>query len=239
MKIHTILSGITILFSLTIAACRTGAAPTPDTMMSHETPTVDAMMSHETPTSDAMMEHETPTADAVMEHETPTPDAMVAHETPASGASMEMADWLGTPLVDARTSQNFKISDFSGKVVLVETMAVWCPTCFAQQKQIQSLHEMLNGNADFVSVSLDIDPNETSDILAKYMNANSGFNWMYAIVPTDLARKIGTTYGDQFLNPPSAPILIIDRHGIAHPLPFGVKSADMLMKAVQPYLDAG
>ena len=228
MKIHNILSGITILFSLTMAACGTGAAPTPDAMMSHETPTVDAMMAHETPTADAMMAHETPTA-----------DAMMAHETPTSGASMEMADWLGTPLVDARTSRNFKISDFSGKVVLVETMAVWCSTCFAQQEQIQSLHEMMNGNADLVSVSLDIDPNETSDILTKYSNANTGFDWSYAIAPADLAREIGKTYGDQFLNPPSAPILIIDRHGIAHPLPFGLKSADVLMKAVQPYLDAG
>jgi thiol-disulfide isomerase/thioredoxin len=150
---------------------------------------------------------------------------------------MEMADWLGTSLVDARSGQAFKVSDFTGKVVLVETMAVWCTNCFAQQQQIQSLHGMLSGNADFVSLSFDIDPNETLEILKKYTDANSGFSWMYAIAPADLDRTIGQTYGDQFLNPTSTPILIIDRHGIAHPLPFGLKKAEDLMKAVQPYLD--
>ena len=44
-------------------------------------------------------------------------------------------------------------------------------------------------------------------------------------------------YGDQFLNPPSTPIVVIDRHGEAHPLPFGIKSADDLMQAIQPFLE--
>ena len=55
----------------------------------------------------------------------------------------------------------------------------------------------------------------------------------------DVAREIASLYGDQFLNPPSTPILIIDRHGVAHALPFGIKSADDLAKAIQPYLDEG
>ena len=156
----------------------------------------------------------------------------------ASSGSMEMADWLGASLVDARTGKSFRFSDYSGKVVLVETMAVWCTNCFAQQQQIQSLHGLLGSNTDLVSVSLDIDPNETQDILTKYVNTNSGFNWMYAIAPATLAREFGQTYGDQYLNPPSTPILIIDRHGIAHTLPFGLKSAQDLMQTIQPYLDA-
>jgi cytochrome oxidase Cu insertion factor (SCO1/SenC/PrrC family) len=173
----------------------------------------------------------------MMMHGTVTPDAMM-HGTVTPGAStMEMANWLGTSLVDARTGRGFKLSDFSGRVVLVETMAVWCTNCHSQQQQIQNLHGMLSGNADFVSVSFDIDPNETPDILKKYVDNNSGFNWMYAIAPAGLARTIGQTYGDQYLNPPSTPILIIDRHGIAHTLPFGLKSAEDLMKTIQPYLD--
>lgn len=238
MKPRTILISVTLLFSLTMAACGTGAAPTPDAMMSQATETAEAMMMHATETPEAMMSSPaTETAEAMMMHATATPEAMM-HDTSTPGtASMEMADWLGTSLVDARSGRAFKVSDFTGKVVLVETMAVWCTNCYAQQQQIQSLHGMLKDNADFVSVSFDIDPNETPEILKKYTDANSGFNWMYAIAPADLARTIGQTYGDQFLNPTSTPILIIDRHGIAHPLPFGLKSAEDLMKAVQPYLD--
>jgi thiol-disulfide isomerase/thioredoxin len=251
MKNLYILPAITILASLMMAACGTGPAPTPDAMMSQATSTPEVMMAHMTDTPDAMMTHATGTPDAMMAHTTDTPEAMMTHATMtpeammpqgttgpgASSGSMEMADWLGTSLVDARTGRNFKISDFTGKVVLVETMAVWCTTCFAQQQQILDLHAALGNNSDLVSVSLDIDPNETQDILMKYVDSNSSFNWEYAISPAALSREFGKTYGDQFLNPPSTPVLIIDRHGIAHPLPLGIKSAEALMKAVQPFLD--
>ncbi len=32
-------------------------------------------------------------------------------------------------------------------------------------------------------------------------------------------------------------MLIIDRKGVAHPLPFGIKSAEELLQALQPFLD--
>ena len=53
----------------------------------------------------------------------------------------------------------------------------------------------------------------------------------------DVAREIGNLYGAQFLNPPSAPMFIIDRHGEVQPLPFGVKSAADLQKALEPFLN--
>jgi len=33
--------------------------------------------------------------------------------------------------------------------------------------------------------------------------------------------------------------LIVDRHGVAHPLPFGIKSVDELFEAVNMYLQEG
>jgi hypothetical protein len=33
-------------------------------------------------------------------------------------------------------------------------------------------------------------------------------------------------------------MLIIDREGVVHTLPFGVKSADSLLDALQPFLDS-
>jgi hypothetical protein len=32
-------------------------------------------------------------------------------------------------------------------------------------------------------------------------------------------------------------MLVIDHNGEAHPIPFGLKSADELMKFIQPFLD--
>jgi cytochrome oxidase Cu insertion factor (SCO1/SenC/PrrC family) len=194
------------------------------------------MMEKETPTPDAMMEKETPTADAMMPHETPTADAMMSKETPAADAMMEAPAWYSASLTNAVTGQTFTINDFKGKVVLVETMAIWCSTCFRQQGQVKALHDMLGQRDDFVSIGLDVDPNEDSASLKSYVEKN-GFDWLYAVATVDVAQDISKHYGDQFLNPPSAPIVVIDRHGEAHPMPFGVKSADDLLQFIQPFLD--
>jgi hypothetical protein len=85
---------------------------------------------------------------------------------------------------------------------------------------------------------LDIDPNENEAILKTYVNSH-GFDWTYAVAPASVAREIGNLYGDQFLNPPSAPMFIIDRQGHVHLLQFGVKSAQDLKAAVEPYLQQG
>jgi thiol-disulfide isomerase/thioredoxin len=216
--------------NMTMSAAATSTAimgnPTEEMMA---TPTEGVMM-HGTATAEAMMGKSasemlaTPTADTMM-HDIATPQAM-----------MEPPSWFQASLTNVNDGSAFTINDFAGKVVLVETMAVWCPTCKRQQEQITSLQSEMGMNPDLVTISLDIDPNENAAILQTYAGDN-GFDWIYAVAPKDVARDIGNLYGDQFLNPPSTPILIIDRHGEAHPLPFGVKSADDLMKAVEPYLN--
>ena len=149
---------------------------------------------------------------------------------------MESPAWYSASLTDVNTGEAFTINDLKGKVVLVEAMAVWCSKCFSQQTELKALHASLGERDDFVSIGFDIDPNEDAELLKTFVTTN-GFNWRYVISPADVSREIASLYGGQFLNPPSTPMLIIDRHGIAHPLPFGIKSADDLMKALQPYLD--
>jgi len=151
---------------------------------------------------------------------------------------MEAPDFFSASLVEVTSGEPFKIEDFKDRVVLVETMAVWCSVCLRQQREVVALHEMIGENDDFISLGLDIDPNENANDLRAYV-ANNGFNWIYAIAPVDVAREIGQLYGDQFLNPPSAPMFIIDRHGEVHLLPFGIKSAEQLYKAVGMYLEGG
>jgi thiol-disulfide isomerase/thioredoxin len=223
MKSILRLRDIIVLGAVALAACAPQPTSTPGAMMEKETPTVDAMMGQETPTADAMMKSKTPIAEATMES---SPEA-----------AMPAAEWLGTPMTNVITGQEFKVSDYQGKVVLVETMAVWCTKCRSQQEQIRKLHQDLGDRkAELVSISLDIDPNEDAQYLAAFV-AQTGFDWIYAVAPAELSRTLGLTYGNQFLNPPSTPILIIDRHGAAHPLPFGIKSADELRQVIQPYLD--
>jgi hypothetical protein len=208
-----------VLMAVILSAC--GGAPTTEAMM--EKPE-DSMMEEKSPTPDAMMGHETPTA-GVMSDAAATPQAMM--ESPA---------WFSAAMTNVNTGASFTIQDFKGKVILVETMAVWCSNCLRQQGQVKALHEALGQRDDFVSIGLDIDPNEDASRLRSFVSAQ-GFDWVYAVAPADVSRELASLYGDQFLNPPSTPMLAIDRHGIVHPLPFGIKSADELMQFLQPFLD--
>ena len=225
MKTKQILFNMVLLMAFLVSACSGAATPTADTMMEKEVPTAEAMMDKATPTADVMMDKETPTADAMMSKETPAPDAM-----------MEAPAWYSASLTNASTGQAFTINDFKGKVVLVETLAMWCSNCKKQQGQVKALHDLLGERDDFISLGLDIDLNENAADLKGYVESN-GFDWMYAIATKDIAQDLSKHYGDQFLNPPSTPMLVIDRKGEAHPLPFGIKSADELLKFIQPFLD--
>jgi thiol-disulfide isomerase/thioredoxin len=206
-----------ILLAMILTACGSTKA---------QQPAITQSAMPEQPTK-VMMDHATP--EAMMEQSTPEAMADQTAQAPS---------FFTTALTDVNTGQKFTIADWQGKVVLVENMAVWCTTCLRQQGQIQALHGLLGARDDLVSLSLDIDPNEDMEDLKAYTTGH-GFSWVYAVAPQEIAREIGQLYGDQFLNPPSAPIFVIDRGGAVHLLPFGVKSAEDLRKALEPLLSEG
>ena len=138
--------------------------------------------------------------------------------------------------MDATTGETFTINDFRGKVVLVETMAMWCSNCLRQQKEVRELHNLLGERDDFVGIGIDVDLNEDLVRLADYTQ-NNGFHWYYSVANQDVLSGISESLGGQFLNPPSTPIVIIDKDGNMHPLPFGIKSVDSLLSAVELYLN--
>ena len=164
---------------------------------------------------------------------------MAENDAAADEAASELSPaYFSAELIDASTGETFTIDDFRGKVVLLETLAMWCSNCYRQQSEVKLLHEKLGPRTDFISLGLDIDPNENLADLKGYVEDN-GFDWLYAVAPLDVARELGQLYSAQFLNPPSTPMLIIDRNGDVHTLPFGIKSADQLLEALGPFLDEG
>ncbi|NSW53898.1 MAG: hypothetical protein HPY85_15465 [Anaerolineae bacterium] len=186
--------------------------------------------------------------------ETQTDDLMAAtaadsNETPAAdmdaSATPTMSDdgvitpaFFDTSLTDVNTGETFRISDFSGKVVLVENLAMWCSNCKKQQDQVKLLHETLGVDSDLISIGFDVDPNENADDLKRYTESN-GFDWIYAIPPQEVLTEISQLLGANFLNPPSTPIFVIDRKGGVHAMPFGVKSAEDLQAFIAPFLAEG
>lgn len=145
-------------------------------------------------------------------------------------------DWFDVELTDVQTGQIFTMNDFAGKVVLLETMAVWCPTCILQASYVYKLHHQLGNPEDLISVSLDVDLNENADDLKEYI-AQYGFDWRFAVSPLEVDRALSNLYSAQYMNPPLAPMLIIDHQGIVHLLPYGLKDTETLQKMVEPYLN--
>lgn len=240
-----LLAALTVLAACAPAAVAPAAMPdkmaagTPEAMMDDKTGTTtpDAMMDDKmgTATPDAMMDDTmaTGTPESMMDDKmgTATPDAMMDDK----GGMMDAPAWFGAALTDVHTGETFMLGDFKGKVVLVETMAQWCPKCLEQQRQVQALREQLGARDDLVVLGLDVDPNEDAATLKTYIEGH-GFDWLYAVAPAEVAREMAQLYGDQFLNPSSTPMLIIDRDGEVHALPFGIKSAADLMQALEPFL---
>lgn len=112
-------------------------------------------------------------------------------------------DWKDVVLKDVITGENFKISDFKGKPILLESFAVWCPTCRQQQDKIKELHSQI-GEA-VVSISLDTDPNEDEQKIIGHIN-RYGYNWRFAISPKELTKGLIDEFGISVVNAPSAPL---------------------------------
>jgi thiol-disulfide isomerase/thioredoxin len=84
--------------------------------------------------------------------------------------------WKSAPLTDANSGKNFTLGDFSGKVVVLQFMAVYCQYCLAEAHQLVSVQQNFAGNAQatgqVVVVSVDVDPNENLAQLRAYVSQN-------------------------------------------------------------------
>ena len=149
---------------------------------------------------------------------------------PAVPAEEPGTNWRDIEIRDVATGEVFKISDFAGKPIVLESFAVWCPTCTQQQKQIKKMREQ--EKEDIIHVSLDTDPNEDRDIIQGHITRN-GFDWLYVVSPVDLTRKLIDEFGVRIVDAPSAPVVIICKDQSARLLGRGVKSAATLLSEIE------
>ena len=133
-------------------------------------------------------------------------------------------------LTDVATGQKFKINDFKGKPVLMESFAVWCPTCLRQQKEIQKLKE--SEGDTIIHISLDTDPNEDEAKIKEHTERN-GLDWYFAVSPIELTNALIDEFGLDVVSAPRAPVILICKDQSARFLKSGVKSADDLLSEVE------
>lgn len=127
-------------------------------------------------------------------------------------------------LTDVSIGKSFRISDFQGKPVLLESFAVWCPTCLQQQKQIKELQSS-EGDA-IIHISLDTDSNEDEEIVRSHITRNDP-DWYFAVAPPEMIRALIDEFGLGFVNAPAAPVVLICANQSARFPGRGVKSADI------------
>lgn len=120
--------------------------------------------------------------------------------------NIEVTDWRNAELTDVVSGETFRISDFAGKPVLLESFAVWCPTCLRQQKEIDKLFE--SEGDSIIHISINTDPNETASITKDHAN-NNGFEWFFAVSSAELTKNFIETFGITFVNAPSAPVVLV------------------------------
>ncbi len=144
--------------------------------------------------------------------------APMQSNVPASAAGQPTDALLAVELTDVRSGETFTLGDLAeaSGPVLLETMAVWCSNCRAQQQEVVSAHEA----GDFASVSLDVDLSESPEDLAEYAD-REGFDWHFAIADAELYRALQDRFGVASTNPPSTPLIIIGADGTVTPLEFG------------------
>jgi cytochrome c-type biogenesis protein len=70
----------------------------------------------------------------------------------------------------------FRLSDQRGKVVVVNLMATWCPSCNLEMPELVRFHKKY---PDAVMINIDVDTSETESQLAEFKQSY-GANWQFA-----------------------------------------------------------
>jgi len=169
---------------------------------------------------------------ACSDTQSPTQTGPIASgSSDSSGSSSgSLPLWMDAELKDIKTGQTFKISDFKGKPVLMESFAVWCPICTQQQKETKKLEA--EADNEIISISIDTDQNEDEERVLDHITRND-FTWLYAVAPIEVTRSLIDQFSPKVVNAPLVPIVLVCPDQSTKLLPFGVKSAERLKEEVK------
>jgi len=170
--------------ALPSAAAASAAAPTPTVM--------------ESMGSDASAS----SGDSVAGSPSPSPQ-------PTGGEALTSDPLHGVTLTDVRSGEEITLGELAAeKPLLLETMAIWCTNCRAQQHNVVAAHEL----ADFHSLSLDVEPGEQPAELAAYAE-REGFDWYFAKADAQLAAQLRERFGTAVIVPPGMPKILFRTDG--------------------------
>ena len=143
----------------------------------------------------------------------------------------EPGAWRDMTLTDARTKSEFKLSDYNGKVVILEMMDPGCPICKDQLKEVVAALDTLGDKA--VAVSIDVGrKGETAQV---YWADKYGAPWAISQMPKEFGQALIAEFGGKIIYPGDTPIIVIDPSGMAHVTDPGIKKSDALVDLVSQW----
>lgn len=148
-----------------------------------------------------------------------------------SEVAFEAGAWRDMTLTDARTGTSFKLSDYSGRVVILEMMDPGCSICKDQLKEIVATLEVVGDKA--VAVSVDVGrKGETAQVNWADMY---GATWTLAQMPKDFGQALMAEFGGYVLHASATPVIIIDPSGEWHVTEPGIKESATLVELVNQW----
>jgi thiol-disulfide isomerase/thioredoxin len=138
---------------------------------------------------------------------------------------VESHAWGKAELVNARTGETFKIGDYAGKPIYIETFATWCPNC---QRQLTAVQEATMKSSDVVFIALSVEGDISNQALTMYANDNMFENIIFAKATPEVLESLVMEFGADITNPPSTPHFFISSTGEASELITGIEDANKL-----------
>ena len=123
------------------------------------------------------------------------------------------------------TGHEFSLSDYRGKVVILEFFAIHCPACEMQVDELKKVWSKFHDGLFIISIS--VDPRDTDEALRSYA-AEHNILWRVA---RDTA-GVGDAYDVYYL----PTIVIIDREGYIRYRHEGLTPSDVLIEEVSDLL---
>ena len=126
--------------------------------------------------------------------------------------------------------QEKKLSDYKGKVILLNFWATWCPPCKRELPDLSSISKELSGK-DFVLIGISVDENQAA--LETYLKAN---NLPYTVLHeqnTLLTKFMAITGNDQNVIPQT---FIINKKGKVVESVIGSRSKEDFLSLINKYL---
>jgi len=116
----------------------------------------------------------------------------------------------------------FRLSEFRGRVVVLDFMATWCGPCRLQMAHFRPVWEKYGSR--IVLISIDVDPRESVEVLRAFAEQFPYATWIWARDTANLAEAYQVTAIPK--------TVIIDRNGYIRFTHTGVTEAATLMQEI-------